>query len=183
MLKFQHALPFLFLSACAVRQPGPRAWRYTAATLIPPGIAAPDIRQATFTAPIRATTNCLESDAVTIRRHRSSITVTVHREALLRQPRGWLAGWIDRAESQSCIPAGKGALLTARILESVPLPSGGATRLLLDDGKQNFVELIPGARLQVVTPSSAPAPPPPRSSTLPCKSPLASTTSRSTSEP
>lgn len=156
MLKFQHVLPFLFLSACAVRQPAPRDWRFAAATLIPPGVSTPGLAQRSFSAPIRTTSNCLESDALTIRRRRSGISVTVHRDALLRQPRGWLADWVDR-----CVPAGQGALLTARILESVPLPTGAAIRLLRDDGKQNFVELLPGARLQLVSPirrtASAPA--------------------------
>jgi hypothetical protein len=152
MLKIQHALPFVLLSACAVRQPGPRAWRFTSGTLIPPGVATPDLAQRTFTAPIRATADCLESDALTIRRRRSAITVTVHRDALLRQSRGWLTDLIDRAESQGCIPAGQGATLAARILESLPLPTGAAIRLLRDDGKRDFVDLIPGSRLQVISP-------------------------------
>jgi hypothetical protein len=160
MLKFQHVLPFLFLSACAVRQPAPRNWRFAAATLIPPGVSAPDLAQRTFTAPIRAASNCAAwnsqpGDAVTVRR-RSAITLTVHREALLGQPRGWLTDWVDRVESEGCIPAGQGALLAAGILESVPLPIGAALRLLRDDGKQNFVELLPGARVQVITPIRRP---------------------------
>src|SRR5947209_14902181 len=101
MLKIQHALPLLLLlSACSVRQPAPRVWRYNTATLIPPGVATPDLAERTFNAPIRATPDCLASDAVTVHRRRSGITVTVHRDALLRQPRGWLARWLDHAESQ-----------------------------------------------------------------------------------
>ena len=54
--------------------------------------------------------------------------------------------------SQNCIPAGQGPLLTARILESLPLPAGAALRLLRAEGRYNFVELLPGSRLQVVSP-------------------------------
>ena len=127
MLKLQHAIPFLLLLAgCAVRQPAPRAWRFADRTLIPPGVTSPDLAERTFKATIAVRPNCLESDALTIERRRSSITVTVHREALLRQPRGSLAEWVDRAESQGCIPHGQGSLLAARILESLPLPVGAA---------------------------------------------------------
>ena len=162
MLKLQHAIPFVFLTACAVRQPGPRSWRFADRTLIPPGVASADLAERTFTAPIAIRRDCLDSDAITIRRRRSSIVATVHREALLRQPRGWLAEWIDRAESEGCIPAGQGTLLAARILESLPLPVGAAARLLRADGMPNYVELIAGNRLQVVSPilraGSAPDP-------------------------
>jgi hypothetical protein len=153
MLKLQHAIPFLLLLAgCAVRQPAPRAWRFADRTLIPPGVTSPDLAERTFKATIAVRPNCLESDALTIERRRSSITVTVHREALLRQPRGWLAEWVDRAESQGCIPHGQGSLLAARILESLPLPVGAALRLLRADAMPNYVELIAGNRLQVISP-------------------------------
>ena len=153
MLKIQHAIPFLLLLAgCAVRQPAPRAWRFADRTLIPPGVTSPDLAERTFKATIAVRPNCLESDALTIERRRSSITVTVHREALLRQPRGWLAEWVDRAESQGCIPRGQGSLLAARILESLPLPAGAALRLMRADGMPNYVELIAGNRLQVISP-------------------------------
>ena len=152
MRKSLHVLPFFFLlSACAVRQPAPRTWRFNAGTLIPPGVAAPDLAQRTFTTPIRARTNCLESEALTIRRRRSGITITIHRDALLRQPRGWLTDLIDRAETEGCIPAGQGAVLAARILESLPLPAGAAIRLLRGEGRLRFVELPPGSRLEVIT--------------------------------
>jgi hypothetical protein len=112
LLKLQHAIPFLLLLAgCAVRQRAPRAWRFADRTLIPPGVTSPDLAERTFKATIAVRPNCLESDALTIERRRSSITVTVHREALLRQPRGWLAEWVDRAESQGCITHGQGSLL------------------------------------------------------------------------
>jgi hypothetical protein len=156
MLKIRYALPFLLLSACAVRQPGPHAWRYTAGTLMPPGVRTPDLAQRTFQAPIRPSGNCLEGDALSIRKRRSGITVTVHREALLRQPGGWLTDLLDRAESQGCVPPGQGAILAARILEAVPLPSGAALGLLRGDGKRDYVELLAGSRLQVISPIRRP---------------------------
>ena len=152
MRRLQYAIPFLLLAGCAVRQPGPRAWRFTDRTLIPPGVASAEQPEGTFTVPIAARPNCLESDALTIRRRRSAITVTVHRDALLRQPAGWLAEWTDRAESQGCIPSGQGALLAARILEALPLPAGATRKLLSGNGTHDYVDLIAGNRLQVVSP-------------------------------
>jgi hypothetical protein len=150
MLKLQHALPFLFLSACAVRQPAPHTWRLANRILLPPGVTSPDLAARTITAPSTVSRlPCPPTDALTLQRRR----ITVHREALLRQPPGWLADWIDH-----CIPAAQAPLLTARILESLPLPSGAALRLLRGDGRQNFVELIAGSRLQVVSPVLGPPP-------------------------
>jgi hypothetical protein len=153
MLKIQHAIPFLLLLAgCAVRQAAPRTWRFTDRTLIPPGVTSPDVAVGSFKAPLVVRPNCLESEALTIRRRRSSVAVTVHREALLRQARGWLAEWIDRAESEGCIPRAQGPLLAARILESLPLPAGAALRLTRADGMPNYVELTAGNRLEVISP-------------------------------
>ena len=152
MLKLAHVLPFLLLTSCAVRQPAPRTWRFADRILMPPGVGSPDLAARTFSAPIAVTGNCLVSEALSIQRRRSRIIVTVHRETLLRQPPGWLADWIDRAVSEGCIPVGQGPLLTARILESLPLPAGAALRLLRAEGRYNFVELFPGSRIQVVSP-------------------------------
>jgi hypothetical protein len=105
---------------------------------------------------IAARPDCLSNEALTVRRKGRGIEVTVHREALLRQPRGWLTDFVDRAEAQGCIPEGQGAALAARILESVPLPGGAALRLLRADGRRDFVELSPGSRLQVISPIYGP---------------------------
>ena len=159
MRRLHLAIPFLCLTACAVRQPAPRNWRLAGRTLVPPEVASPDLAEARFTARLSLRRNCLESDAVTVARHRSRITVTVHREALLRQPRGWLAAWIDRAETEGCLPAGQGMSFAARILESLPLPAGAAHGLMRADGRTNYVDLIAGNRLQVVTPILRPGSP------------------------
>src|SRR5436305_1035769 len=149
MLKTQHVtILFLLLTGCAVRQQGPRSWRFAERTLIPPGVTSPELAERTFTAPVSVRRNCLASDAVTFQRRK----VTVHREALLRQTRGWLTEWIERAESEGCIPGGQGSLLASAILEALPLPAGAALRLARADGMPNYVELSAGNRLQVISP-------------------------------
>src|SRR4051812_22687978 len=109
----------VFLTACVVRQPAPPNWRFAGRTLMPPGVVAPELAERVFTVRVAVHPDCMQSDALTIQRRRSTIRVTVHRDALLREPRGWLAEWIDRAVSQGCLPAVQGPLLAARILESL----------------------------------------------------------------
>ena len=122
MLKLPHILPFLLLTSCAVRQPGPHTWRFADRTLMPPGVGSPNLPARTFTAPIAIPPNCLESDTLTIQRRRSRIVVTVHRDALLRQPAGWLADWIDRAVSQNCIPAARARCSPRAFWNRYPCP-------------------------------------------------------------
>ncbi len=129
----------------------PATWRLSGRTLIPPGVAA-DVSQRTFTAPIHGKSPCPESDAITVQPRRSRLRVTVHRDALLKQPRGWLTTWTEQAEAQGCIAPGQGALLAARIVESIALPSGADLRLLRVDGPPNFVEIGAGIRLQAISP-------------------------------
>jgi hypothetical protein len=76
----------------------------------------------------------------------------VHRDALLGQPRGWLTTWTEEAERLGCIAPGQGAVLAARITESIALPSGADLRLLRVDGLPNFVEIGAGNRLQAISP-------------------------------
>ena len=149
MRKIQHVLPFLVLSGCAVRQPA--TWRLSGRTLMPPGVAA-DAPQRTFTAPIKAKSHCPETDAITVEPHGPRLRVTVHRDALVKQPRGWLTTWTEQAEIEGCIAPGQGALLAARIIESIALASGADLRLLRVDGSPNYVEIGAGNRLRVVSP-------------------------------
>ena len=151
MLKIQHVLPFLLLTGCAVRQPFPATWRLAGRTLMPPGVAA-DLAQRTFTTPIPGRSRCPESDAIAVQPRRSRLTVTVRRDALVAQPRGWLTTWTEQAESEGCIAPGQGAVLAARIVESIALPSGADLRLLRVDGMPNYVEIGAGNRLQVISP-------------------------------
>ena len=149
MRRIQHVLPFLLLTGCAVRQPA--TWRLSGRTLMPPGLAA-DVSQRTFTAPIKSASHCPESDAIAVQPRRSRLRVTVYRDALVKQPRGWLTKWTGQAEAQGCIAPGQGALLASRIVESIALPSGADLRLLRVDGPPNFVEIGAGIRLQAVSP-------------------------------
>jgi hypothetical protein len=149
MRKIQHVLPFLLLTGCAVRQPA--TWRLSGRTLTPPGVTA-DASQRTFTAPIKGKSHCPETDAIRVETRGRRLRVTVHRDALLKQPRGWLTTWTEQAEAQGCIPAGQGVLLAKHIVESTALPSGADLRLLRVDGPPNFVEIGAGNRLQAVSP-------------------------------
>jgi hypothetical protein len=118
---------------------------------MPPGVAA-GLAQRTFAASIAGRSRCPVSDAVTLQTRRSRLSVTVRRDALAAQPRGWLTTWTDQAESQGCIAPGQGAVLAARIVESVALHSGADLRLLRVDGPPNYVEIGAGNRLQVISP-------------------------------
>src|ERR1017187_5183139 len=151
MLKIQQVLPFLLLTGCAVRQPFPATWRLTGRTLMPPGVTA-GLAQRPFTVPIMGKSRCPASDAIPVQPQGSRLMVTVRRDALAAQPRGWLTTWTEQAESQGCIAPGKGAVLAARIVESIALPSGADLRLLRLDGLPNYVEIGAGNRLQVISP-------------------------------
>ena len=151
MLRIQHVLPFLLLTGCAVRQPFPATWRLTGRTLAPPGVTA-GLAQRTFNAPIMGKSRCPASDAITVQPRGSRLRVTVRRDSLAAQPRGWLTTWTEQAESLGCIAPGQGAVLAARIVESIALPSGADLRLLRLDGMPNYVEVGAGNRLQVISP-------------------------------
>ena len=151
-LKASHAALVLFLSGCAVRQPVPPTWRYGERTLAPPGVATVDQAQSTVQLKLPGRGTCADNDVLTILRGKGRITLTVHREALLRQKPGWLADWAAAAEVRGCIPAGAGSLLSARIVESLPLPPNAALRLLRGDKSPDYVEINAGMRLQVVSP-------------------------------
>jgi len=144
MLKIQHVLPFLLpLTGCAVRQPFPATWRLAGRTLIPPGVTA-ELAQRTFAVPIRGRSPCPASDAITVQPRGSGVRVTVRRDALAVQPRGWLTTWGEQAESQGCLAPGQGSVLAARIVESIALQTGADLRLLRVDGMPNYVEVGAG---------------------------------------
>ena len=78
---------------------------------------------------------------------------TVNREALVRQPAGWLAWWIGQAEESGCVLAGQGRAVADRVLESAPLGLDMPARLLRNDHKRSgSVDVGPENRLEVVTP-------------------------------
>jgi hypothetical protein len=151
MLKIPHVLPVFLLAGCAVRQPFPATWRLTGRTLMPPGVTA-DPAERAFTVPIVGKARWPASDAITVQPRGSRLRLTVRRDALIAQPRGWLTTWTEQAELLGCIAPGQGAVLAARIVELIALPSGADLRLLRVDGMPNFVEIGAGNRLQVISP-------------------------------
>src|ERR1039457_6586661 len=146
MLRIQHVLPLLLLTGCAVRQPFPATWRLAGRTPAPPRVTA-DLAQLACKGPIMGNPPSPASDAITLQPRASRLRVTVRRDSLAAQPRGWLTTWTERAESLGCIAPGQGAVLAARIVESIALPSGADLRLLRLDGMPNYVEIGAGNRL------------------------------------
>ena len=118
---------------------------------MPPGVAA-DLPQRTFTAPIHARCALSSNDAIAAQPQRSRLKLTVHPDALVKQPRGWLTMWTEKAESEGCIAPGQARALAVRIVESIALPSGADLRLLRVDGSPEYVEVGAGNGLQVVSP-------------------------------
>src|ERR1700682_2854756 len=109
------AFVLLILGAgCAVHKPGLRTYRLSGRVLIPPGVASPDLPRSSFTANIAGRGPCAPAaDAIAIHARKTRIRITVTREALLKQPRGWLSAWTALAESQGCIAPGMGLPLAA----------------------------------------------------------------------
>ena len=142
-------------TGCAVHQTYRLVTQDAGRVLIPPGVSKPDVGQRTFTADIAAGRgSCVPAEgAVAIQSHKGRVRVTVTRDALLKQPSGWLSAFAAQAESQGCIAAGEGLKLAARIVESLPLDPRAAWRLLhADDRQTGYVDLGPETRLQVVSP-------------------------------
>jgi len=70
------------------------------------------------------------------------------RDALAKQPAGWLSGWTAGLERQGCLAMGDGTKLAERIVESLPLELNASFRLL--HGSE--VDIGPQTRLEVVSP-------------------------------
>lgn len=140
---------------CAVRQTYRLVKHDAGSVLIPPGVSRPDIGQRSFTASVApGRGSCGPADgAIAIQSRGGRVRVTVTRDPLIKQPPGWLSAWTAQAELRGCIGAGEGLKLAARIVESLPLDSRAAWRLLhADDRQTGYVDLGPETRLQVVSP-------------------------------
>jgi hypothetical protein len=146
----------LAVSGCAVRNP--QTYRLApnvdSHVLVPPGIATADVPRGAITIQRPKGVPCTSSgEAIAVERHGGKLRLTVTRDALVKQPVGWLRRWTAELESSGCIPAGTGLELAARILESVPLDPYAAYRLMhADSVQQGFVELGPENRLQTQAP-------------------------------
>ena len=145
------------MAGCAARGPG--TYRLVeqgkSSVLIPPGVAKPDLSRRVFTADGAAGRDrCpAEKGAVEPRTRGRNVRLTVNRDALAKQPPGWLAQWTASAESRDCVAAGQGLGLGTRIVESVPLDPRAAYQLLHPpDRLTGYVDLGPEIRLQVNSP-------------------------------
>jgi hypothetical protein len=146
-LRISLILAVLLCTACAVQQPIAANWRLakqgTGDVLIPPGVAKPDLAKRTFAVDLAAGYGICPS-AIRVKGKRVFVTVT--REMLDRQPKGWLTTWSEGIESQGCIAPGEAFILAARIAESLPLDPALAFRILYPE------DVVPPVQLQVVSP-------------------------------
>jgi hypothetical protein len=127
----------------------------TGSILIPPGVEKAELLQRTFTSKIAAgrVTCAGGGDAVQAVRRGKRLRVTVRRDALTAQPRGWLWRWTAEAEAQGCVAPVTGLQLAAGIVEALPLDPTEAYRLLhAGDVRSGYVDIGPENRLQTITP-------------------------------
>jgi hypothetical protein len=126
----------LLLTGCAARQPITAKWRLTnqgtTDLLIPPGIR-PDISKRTLAVGHPASRAC-------------PARITVTRDMFLNRPEGWLTAWMSKLEAQGCFPRGEGAVLAARIDESLPVDPAAAYKSLYPE------DVIPPVHFEVTSP-------------------------------
>lgn len=146
------AILILACTGCAARRPATYrlVTQYSGAVLVPPGIATPTLTKRTFVfrvatqrGPCPSATGVIE-----IRDRKNRIVLTVMRDALAKQPAGWLSAWTAGLETQGCLAQGEAGKLAERITESLPLELNAAFRLL--HGSE--VDIGPNTRLEVVSP-------------------------------
>lgn len=149
----------LACTGCIVHRPALQTWRLvkrdTDQVLIPPDVSSPDLTRRTIKADVIPDhASCSrDSEAVNVRVRGKRARVTVTRDSLAEQPRGWLHAWAFQLEEQHCLAPGEGLKLAVRIAESVPLAPSAAFRLLYSDENQTGeVDVGRYSRLQVVSP-------------------------------
>jgi hypothetical protein len=93
-------------------------------------------------------------DAVRLQRRRPGrLRLTVDRDALEKQPAGWLTQWAAALERRGCIASGEGLRLATSLAHAVPLRLQTEQRLLNADVRSSgYSDLWPGYRLRVVSP-------------------------------
>lgn len=126
----------LLLTGCAARQPITANWRLTSQgttdLLIPPR-ARPDISKRTLALGHPSSRSC-------------PARITVTRDMFLNEHEGWLTAWMSNLETQGCFPRGGGAVLAARIDESLPVDPVAAYKSLYPK------DLIPPVHFEVTSP-------------------------------
>lgn len=123
--------------------------------VIPPEVASSAVSQRTIVTRIAAGPGpCgVESAAIRIDSRQHKARIAVNRERLLRQPAGWVTAWSIRAESEGCVGPGLSVALANRVVQSVPLDSAAAFRLLHTNSVvAGFVDLGPASRVEVRSP-------------------------------
>ena len=149
----------LACGGCSVHKPAFRTYRLVgqggSQILIPPGVATPELAQRTFTVDRPAGRPSCSSggEAISIEARKKRLRVTVRRDALSRQPPGWLGIWAAEIEGQECLPPGDGQKLAERIAESLPLAANAAFQLMhASESRTGRVDIGSQTRLQVISP-------------------------------
>jgi len=141
-------------TACAIHKSPIQTYRLVASganpVLVPPGVATPDLAQRTLKANVPAgRRKCSPStEPIAFKTSGRRIRITVTREALLRQPAGWLTEWTADLESQGCLAPGTGPKLAEQIAQAVPLDLNRGFQLL----HSNQLDITSQMNIQVVSP-------------------------------
>jgi len=147
-------LALLAAGAACVHRPVLNSYRLVTRVLVPPGVESPDLSRRTFQADMPpGQGRCPPEGGIELQPAGKKLRVTLDRDALLGvREAGWLAAWSIRAEAEGCIAPGRGEELAELILESVPLDSAVASRLMNAGFLSGYVELGPWSRLEVHSP-------------------------------
>jgi len=117
---------------------------------MPPGVTTPDVTRRTIA--VRGSYprgRCVSAGGpVVIEERGKRLRVTVTRDALTKQPAGWLNAWTAELAAKGCLASGDGTKLAERIAETLPLELNAGFRLL--HGSE--VDVGPQTRLEVVSP-------------------------------
>lgn len=143
----------IVMAACGPK--APQTYRLVPKALVPPGVASPAIEKRTVTADVAPGHGRCTPGPIDIKQHGKSLRVTLSSADLDGKPAGWLRAWATDREAEGCIAEGESLKLAQRIVESVPLDSGFAYRLMhapFNAREASFVDIGPENRLQVDSP-------------------------------
>ncbi len=150
-------LALALLSSACVHKPVFDTYRLRGTLLVPPGVPGPEVVRRTLVSGIAPGKGSCAEEAPMLQLRKKRLVVTVDRESLIQQKQpGWLSRWTMQAEAHGCIAQGEGIRLANLIVDSVPLESQTAFRLLhANDVQSGYVELGAGNRLEVRSPIGA----------------------------
>lgn len=143
----------LTLAACAPRHSS--VYRLTGDVLIPPHVRDASVSTATLkvrtTAPRQAKCTGAEN-GLAIDRHRHTLLLSTDRDALIKNPPGWLSTWAAKYGERECVSAAEAFWLPSRIAEALPLNPATARTLIYGDPKTGRLDLSPAIRIRVISP-------------------------------